>query len=115
MQLGTLDHVNVRTNNLEAMTAWYTEILGMHAGDRPQLQTAGAWMYVGDHPVVHLVSTTDESLAGSECQLKLEHFGEHNWSPYECFPGMHEYEPGKYRVEKFGDRLPLLYSIVARK
>ena len=74
MKLGILDHVNVRTKNIEAMKTWYTDILGMHVGDRPNLQTAGAWMYVGDHPVVHLVATDDEILAGSESQLKLEHF-----------------------------------------
>lgn len=74
MQLGKLDHVNVRTDNLEAMVAWYTEILGMRSGDRPKFQFPGAWMYVGDHPVVHLVSTPDDAGAGSEVSLKLEHF-----------------------------------------
>ena len=74
MQLGKLDHVNVRTNNLEAMVAWYTEILGMRSGDRPNFPFPGAWMYAGDQAAVHLIGTGDNPGAGSEGDLKLEHF-----------------------------------------
>ncbi|MGI9425251.1 MAG: VOC family protein [Hyphomicrobiaceae bacterium] len=74
MQLRKLDHVNVRTSNLEAMIAWYSDILGMRSGDRPNFAFPGAWMYVGDEPVVHLVGVEGTAGAGSEGDLKLEHF-----------------------------------------
>lgn len=74
MQLNKLDHVNVRTENLDAMVAWYTDILGMRTGDRPNFPFPGAWMYVGDQAVVHLIGTDENPGAGSEGKLRLEHF-----------------------------------------
>ena len=74
MPLKQLDHVNVRTNNLDTMMTWYTNILGMHSGDRPNLPTSGAWMYVGDQAVVHLIAANGTARVGSEVDLKLEHF-----------------------------------------
>ena len=52
MQLGTLDHVNVRTRNLERMVDWYERILGMKTGKRPSFSFPGAWLYVDDKPYV---------------------------------------------------------------
>lgn len=74
MPLKQLDHVNVRTDNLDTMMTWYTNILGMHSGDRPNLPTSGAWMYVGDQAVVHLIAANGTAGVGSEVDLKLEHF-----------------------------------------
>ncbi len=55
MQIGKLDHVNVRTANLDAMVDWYTEVLGMWSGKRPPFPFPGAWLYTGDDAAVHLV------------------------------------------------------------
>jgi catechol 2,3-dioxygenase-like lactoylglutathione lyase family enzyme len=74
MELGRLDHVNVRTANLENMVSWYGRMLGMKSGDRPNFPFPGAWMYVGDQAVVHLIGVAGEAGAGSEVPLKLEHF-----------------------------------------
>ena len=41
MQLNKLDHVNVRTENLDAMVTWYTNVLGMRSGDRPNFAFPG--------------------------------------------------------------------------
>ncbi len=74
MQIRKLDHVNVRTTQLEAMIDWYSRVLGMRSGDRPNFPFPGAWMYVGDHPAVHLVGINGDPATGSETALKLEHF-----------------------------------------
>ncbi len=71
MKLGTLDHVNIHTANLDAMVSWYDRILGMTAGDRPPFPFPGAWLYAGDQAAVHLVGI-DEERRGLE--PKLEHF-----------------------------------------
>ena len=55
MEIRKLDHVNVRTAALENMISWYTEVLGMRQGERPNFPFPGAWMYVGDVAAVHLV------------------------------------------------------------
>ncbi len=74
MKIGKLDHVNVRTTQLEAMVEWYARVLGMTRGDRPNFPFPGAWMYAGDHAAVHLVGIDGDPATGSETALKLEHF-----------------------------------------
>lgn len=74
MHIRKLDHVNVRTTQLEAMADWYARVLGMRRGDRPDFPFPGAWMYVADHPAVHLVGIDGAPATGSETALKLEHF-----------------------------------------
>ena len=71
MQLGKLDHVNIRTANLKAVTDWYCRVLGMTEGWRPPFNFPGAWLYADGHPYVHLVGV-DEQPKGSE--PRLEHF-----------------------------------------
>jgi catechol 2,3-dioxygenase-like lactoylglutathione lyase family enzyme len=63
MHLGKLDHVNVKTANLDAMVAWYTEVLGMKSGERPQFAFPGAWLYAGDDAMVHLVGVEKPAAA----------------------------------------------------
>lgn len=74
MQIGKLDHVNVRTTQLDRMIDWYTTVLGLRSGERPNFPFPGAWMYAGDSPVVHLVGIDGAPATGSEANLKLEHF-----------------------------------------
>ena len=55
MPLTRFDHVNVRTGNLDTMIEWYGEVLGLRPGPRPDFAFPGAWLYLGDDAVVHLV------------------------------------------------------------
>ena len=55
MRLLAFDHVNVRTANLAAMVDWYDRVLGMKPGKRPNFDFPGAWLYLGDQALVHLV------------------------------------------------------------
>ena len=71
MGLVKFDHVNIRTANLAAMSAFYTEVLEMPAGYRPPFGFGGAWHYCGDQAVVHLVET--EPPDGPR-NPQLEHF-----------------------------------------
>ena len=59
MPLTAIDHVNVLTSNLATMQTWYAEVLDLHAGPRPPFDIPGAWLYLGDTPVVHLVAGDD--------------------------------------------------------
>ena len=74
MQIGRLDHVNLRTAQLDAMMKWYDDILGLRAGARPNFPFPGAWLYSGEDAVVHLVGIDGDPGAGAEQDLKLEHF-----------------------------------------
>ena len=47
--------------------------------------------------------------------LVIKHFQEYEYSPYACFNGTKEIAPGKHVIEKFGDKIPMVYSIIAEK
>ncbi len=73
VEMQRLDHVNVRTSQLDAMIEWYGRMLGMATGPRPDFSFPGAWLYAGDKAVVHLVGVEAEPDADASA-LKLEHF-----------------------------------------
>jgi catechol 2,3-dioxygenase-like lactoylglutathione lyase family enzyme len=72
MSLSRLDHVNLRTADLAAMQAFYTEVLGMSLGLRPPFSFGGAWLYCGGQATVHLVEVARPP--APEGELRLEHF-----------------------------------------
>jgi hypothetical protein len=51
-----MDHFTVVTDRLVATVEFYV-MLGLVIGPRPDFGVGGAWLYVGDHPVLHLVET----------------------------------------------------------
>jgi catechol 2,3-dioxygenase-like lactoylglutathione lyase family enzyme len=55
MSLTRLDHFTILCADLDRSRAFYSDALGMTDGDRPPFNFPGAWLYVGDRPVVHLV------------------------------------------------------------
>ncbi|HSC89785.1 MAG TPA: ion transporter [Polyangiaceae bacterium] len=70
--LAALDHVNLRTARLALLTDFYLDVLDLRRGPRPNFPFAGAWLYLGDRPLVHLVEV-QESREPAEGQ-QLEHF-----------------------------------------
>jgi catechol 2,3-dioxygenase-like lactoylglutathione lyase family enzyme len=66
------DHVNVRTANLDAMRAFYVDVIGLRVGPRPAFSFGGAWLYCAGAPVVHLVQVA--RAPRPEGDLALEHF-----------------------------------------
>lgn len=67
-----LDHVNIRTADLAATKALFIDVLGLSEGWRPPFPFPGAWLYVGDKDVVHLVQV-DQPPAASDGS-SLDHF-----------------------------------------
>jgi catechol 2,3-dioxygenase-like lactoylglutathione lyase family enzyme len=59
MALIQLNHVTVRTGDLEATRTFYENVLGLEAGPRPPFKFPGYWLYCGANPVVHLVLQSD--------------------------------------------------------
>ena len=70
MPLCWLDHVNIGTANLEAMTRFYTDVLGLTLGPRPPFSFAGSWLYCGDKAAVHLVARPSDGGG----QPRIDHF-----------------------------------------
>jgi catechol 2,3-dioxygenase-like lactoylglutathione lyase family enzyme len=63
--LSRLDHVTVLCSDLERSRRFYAAALGLVDGDRPPFDFPGAWLYVGDRPVVHLVGGRNEGIKGT--------------------------------------------------
>ena len=47
--------------------------------------------------------------------LQLTKFQEFNYSPYNCFKHAEEFEPGKFRVKHFENKIPLVFALEAVK
>ena len=54
----SLHHVNIRARDLEETVAFYVDAIGLTEGWRPPFGFAGAWLYDGDRPIVHLTVGT---------------------------------------------------------
>ena len=64
MALTQLNHVTVRTDDLEATRDFYRAVLGLETGARPPLSFPGYWLYCGSQAVVHLVPRSGAIGAG---------------------------------------------------
>lgn len=47
MQLVDIQHVAIKTQDLEATNAFYTEVLGMTLAHRPEFDFPGSWLNIG--------------------------------------------------------------------
>jgi SAM-dependent methyltransferase len=47
--------------------------------------------------------------------LEIQRMEEFDYSPYNCFLHTIEFEPGKFRIEHLGNKIPMVYSLVAKK
>ena len=65
MPVDLLQHINIRTADVEQSRDFYVQILGLRVGDRPQFTSTGYWMYLGDQPVIHLVQCKDDEKPGA--------------------------------------------------
>lgn len=48
-------------------------------------------------------------------KIELNSLKEYDYSPYNCFKGTQEFEPGKYRIKSLENKIPMVYSIVGTK
>lgn len=47
--------------------------------------------------------------------LEVLQFQEFDYSPYNCFQKTEEFEPGKFRIKHLENKIPMVYSLKARK
>ena len=64
MSLNSLDHCSIRTVKLDDTRDFYTNILGMDDGDRPDFPFPGAWLYIDGVAVLHLVGVDPNDPSG---------------------------------------------------
>ena len=58
MKLHGFHHVNIgcRPGDVAAIEKFYGEALGLARGFRPEFPNDGIWLYLGDHPIIHVVA-----------------------------------------------------------
>ena len=72
MAITGLDHINIRTAELAKTRAFFTEVLELTVGWRPDFPFGGAWLYAGGRDVVHLVEVSRAGAASKGSAL--DHF-----------------------------------------
>jgi catechol 2,3-dioxygenase-like lactoylglutathione lyase family enzyme len=74
MPLVAFDHVNIRTVHLDTMVAWYEKVLGLVTGPRPEFPVPGAWLYLGETCVLHLIEADPAPMVHADGEsLRMEH------------------------------------------
>jgi SAM-dependent methyltransferase len=67
-------------------------------------------------PISHQSVTWNHSLSevmGSLLKqgMQIRQFHEYDYSPYNCFNATEEFEPQKFRISKWGNKIPMVYSL----
>jgi len=48
------NHYNITTSDLARARRFYADVLGLREGERPPFSRPGAWMYLGNQPILHI-------------------------------------------------------------
>lgn len=49
------NHFTILTDDVPRTVAFYEDLLGLTAGERPPFTFPGAWLYAGGQPILHVV------------------------------------------------------------
>jgi catechol 2,3-dioxygenase-like lactoylglutathione lyase family enzyme len=60
-----LDHINIRTSDLEGVKDTLVRLLELEVGDRPPFSFPGYWLWGDGHPVVHLTVNSGDPKAST--------------------------------------------------
>jgi SAM-dependent methyltransferase len=60
-----------------------------------------------NHPISDILN------ALIQAGLEINSFNEYDYSPYNCLNEMEEFEPNKFRIKQFGNKIPMVFSILA--
>lgn len=55
MQLDGMNHFTILARDMEATRRFYIDVLGLKEGYRPTLGFDGAWFYIGDAAMLHVI------------------------------------------------------------
>jgi catechol 2,3-dioxygenase-like lactoylglutathione lyase family enzyme len=55
MTIAAMNHFTILTDDVEGTIRFYSDVMGLHAGARPNFDFPGAWLYATDQPILHVV------------------------------------------------------------
>lgn len=56
MSIREMNHFTILAEDLEVTRRFYGEVLGFREGYRPPLKFPGAWFYVGERAILHVIA-----------------------------------------------------------
>jgi catechol 2,3-dioxygenase-like lactoylglutathione lyase family enzyme len=75
MPLEKLEHYLVLSDDMEATRDFYTELLCLETGFRPDLGFPGYWIYLGDTPVIHIAEWESYRRYGADAGVPVSERG----------------------------------------
>lgn len=66
MRIIAFEHINISTGDLLRARRFYADVPGLRDGPRPPFSRPGAWMYLGEQPVVHISTRRAPSTRSSD-------------------------------------------------
>lgn len=73
MPVASLQHVNIHCQDVDRTRDFYVRILGLRVGDRPPVASVGYWLYLGQHPVIHLVQRAEDASPSGAATGAIDH------------------------------------------
>lgn len=60
MRIKQINHFSIRTEKVSETVHFYCDVLGLKDGFRPPFKFPGAWLYIENQPIVHILDISDE-------------------------------------------------------
>ncbi|MBX9902748.1 MAG: hypothetical protein K2Y31_00225 [Burkholderiales bacterium] len=75
MKIDRIHHLNIRCapGDLPAIEKFYGEVLGLKKGPRPNFPNPGIWLYLDDHPLVHVSARCVEGFLQDKHHGSVDH------------------------------------------
>jgi catechol 2,3-dioxygenase-like lactoylglutathione lyase family enzyme len=61
MAVDALQHINLRSADVDRSRDFYVDVIGLDVGPRPLIASVGYWLYLGAVPVIHLVQRAPDA------------------------------------------------------
>ena len=75
MKIDRIHHLNIRCTpaDLGPIEKFYGEVLGLKKGPRPNFPNPGIWLYLDDHPLVHVSERCAEGFLQEKHHGSVDH------------------------------------------
>ena len=69
-------HLNIRCTkaDLPKIEKFYSEVMGLTKGYRPDFKNEGLWLYAGDEPIIHVGARVAEGFLSDKHNGSVDHF-----------------------------------------
>jgi extradiol dioxygenase family protein len=75
MKVKGVHHLNIRcsVNDLPAIERFYGDVMGLRKGDRPNFPNPGIWLWLENHPLVHVSARCADGFVQEKHQGSVDH------------------------------------------